>query len=176
MTGSILALALLGFLGGYQVPFGSMAPAVRAGDSILMEGITFRFRKPRRGDVVVFRAPNPDPSVPAEFYVKRIAGEPGERLHLSAFGDLCVNGTPVPLTNSAGKIRYVSLPRSRYLFPLREGADSNSVKVPEGHYFVLGDNSANSADSRFWGFLPAENILGRAAFCYRPVDRLGPVK
>jgi len=107
------------------------------------------------------------------FYVCRVAGEPGESLRL-AYGKLYVNGAPVALTNASGEIRYVN-------FSSRLGgkfltSSQDTLTVPDGYYFVLGDNSTNSLDGRVWGFLPATNIAGRASFCFWPPRHFGTIR
>ena len=102
--------------------------------------------------------------------MKRLAGEPGDRLRVSD-GKLYVNDMHVALRNSTGDIHYHFMPGSRYL-----ASTVDTVTVPDGHYFVLGDNSTNSADSRFWGFVPAKNIMGRVSYCLWPREREGFVR
>ena len=102
-------------------------------------------------------------------YVKRIAGEPGDHLVLSN-GNLFINGTKMALSNAHGEILYRLPPGSEFQSPM-----TNTV-VPQKCYFVLGDNSTNSFDSRFYGFVPAANIKGRVAVCYWPPTRIGVVK
>ena len=143
-----------------------MAPAIEKGNHVLMEGMTYLRRAPRRGDVVVFRTEGIDLAQPDTVYVKRVVGEPGDRLLLSD-GKLFINDQLMVLTNVAGPINYSSLP----LF----GAQTN-LTVPAGCYFVLGDNSLNSLDSRMWGCVPRGNIMGRISYCYWPLDRIGAVQ
>jgi signal peptidase I len=127
-------------------------------------------RKPHRGDILVFKTQGIQ-SLPADrFFVMRIVGEPGERLRISD-GHLYVNDTHIPVKNAAGEIRYVFLPNSQYL-----ASSTNSVTVPDGHFFVMGDNSSNSYDSRYWGFVPAQNVQGRASTCYWPPNRAGRIE
>ena len=114
----------------------------------------FLFHGPERGDVVVFRYPR-DPS---RDFIKRIIGVPGDTVAISD-GVVTVNGAAIdePYING--------------------GANSNldPKVVPEGSYFVLGDNRPNSSDSRNWGFVPEENIIGKAMFSYWPLGELGGV-
>ena len=167
-----VALALwrpLGLIRPFFVPNGAMTPAVSAGDHVMMEGFSFLVRKPRRGDVVVFRTDGIAMLPPATLYVKRVAGEPGDRLRI-ADGKLYINDSQVVLGNAFGEITY-QLPAG----PSGMVAHTD-LTVPEGQYYMLGDNSTNSFDSRFWGCVPAKSILGRIAFCYAPAGRIGGVR
>jgi signal peptidase I len=166
---SVIGLRIFGMLRPFYIPTGGMAPAVSPGDHIMMEGLTFRSRQPRRGDVVCFKTDG-IPSLPAtQVYVKRVAGEPGEHLRISA-GMLYLNGRHVSLSNEIGEISFLPPPQPA------AGPMMTDVTVPTDCYFVLGDNSTNSFDSRFYGCVPRENILGRILFCYWPPRRVGPVK
>ena len=136
----------------------------------MMEGITFLSRNPRKGGIVVFKSDGIGSLIQGATYVNRIAGQPGDRLRI-AEGKLYVNETHVPLRNSSGEIRYVSRRESKYLT-----SNGDTVTIPDGQYFVLGDNSTNSYDGRYWGFLPARNIKGRIAFCYWPPQHAGAVR
>ena len=168
LVGSLIALRIFGLLRPFSVPTGAMTPAVSAGDHVVMEGMTFLARKPHRGDVVVFRTDGIGSLPSATIYVKRVAGEPGDRLRILD-GKVYVDDKHVALSNATGEIAY--------LLPPAGGLPAKTdVTVPEGCYFVLGDNSTNSFDSRFWGSLPRGNILGRVCFCYWPPERVGSVK
>jgi signal peptidase I len=162
-------LHVLGFIRRFSVSTGAMTPAVSAGDRVMTEGFSFLFRKPRRGDIVVFKTDGLASVPPGTFYIKRVAGEPGDRLRL-ADGKLHINDRQVALSNALGEIAY-HLPAGS----LGMGAKT-SLTVPEGHYFMLGDNSTNSFDSRYWGCVPAKSILGRVVFCYAPAGRVGSVR
>lgn len=170
---SVFALWATERLRPYHVPTGAMSPAIKPGDHILAEGVTFLFREPRRGDVVVFRTSGITDGLPRDqgrMYVMRLAGLPGDRVRIDN-GDLFVNDEPFILRNDAGKISYTIVHRPRH-FSLADG----TFAVPPKHYFVLGDNSPDSADSRYWGYLPAENICSRAVWCYWPLNRFGSVQ
>jgi len=166
---AIIALRLLGLLYPFYIPTASMAPAVSSGDHIITEGLTFLKREPHRGDIIVFGSDGILPLEPGTKYDKRILGEPGEHLRITE-GRLYINDSLVVMTNSAGEISY---PLTKQLESFNPKTD---VVIPPGQYFVVGDNSTNSFDSRFWGCLPAKNIVGRMWFCYWPPNRIGEVK
>jgi signal peptidase I len=164
-----IALRIFGLLYPFYIPTASMAPAVSPGDHVIMEGLTFLNRKPHRGDIIVFNSDGISSLQLGTKYDKRILGEPGEHLRISD-GKLYINDSLVVVTNCAGEISY----------PLTQQLESfgpkTDVIVPQGQYFVVGDNSTNSFDSRFWGCLPAKNIVGRILFCYWPPNRIGKVE
>lgn len=169
ILGALVFVGTLGSLsmvfGGvriYKISGGGMVPAVAAGDRVVTEGLTYLFRKPRRGEVVVFRTEGLDPPPKAAIQIRRIAGMPGERLRIAG-GQLLVNGVAVPIFNAAGEIRHVNLRACVYLT-----SESEEFVVPADSYFVLGDASANSLDSRQWGAIPAKNIFGRGWFVMTP--------
>jgi signal peptidase I len=169
VIGSLIVLRLFGLVRPFSVPTSAMAPTISAGDHIVMEGATFLSRQPRRGDIVVFRTDGIPSVPPGTFYVKRVVGEPGERVHFAG-GKLFVNDKQVSLSNAMGEIVF-ELPQGvATLFPQTE------MTVPSDDYFVVGDNSTNSSDSRYWGPLPRKNIIGRVSFCYWPPGRIGTVK
>ena len=167
--GALLVLTICMLVRPFSVPTGAMSPAIAAGDRIIMEGITFLARKPRRGDIVVFKTDGIATLPFGQKYAKRIAGEPGDHLRISD-GQLFINDIPVTLSNANGKIAFFLPPHTETL------SLKTDLIVPEGHYFVLGDNSRNSYDSRFWGNVPRAKITGRISFCYWPPQRAGVVK
>jgi signal peptidase I len=105
---------------------------------------------------------------PGQFYVKRVAGEPGTHVRISD-GRLYINEQQVTLSNAAGPITYDPPPGIA-------SPPHADVTVPEACYYVIGDNSTNSLDSRFYGGVPRENVVGRVLFCYWPPKRAGWVK
>ena len=171
----------------FRIPSASMMPTLLAGDFILVNKFSYGVRlpvanvkilgdgRPERGDVAVFRYPE-DPSVA---FIKRIVGLPGDRLRYQN-KVLFINGTPANQTPVAdGQWESEGLyTRTEDLGPVeheilvREFGRLGGAEwtVPEGNYFVLGDNRDNSRDSRFWGYLPDENLIGRAFVIWMNLD------
>ena len=181
----LLVLVLRSFLfEPFKIPSGSMMPTLLVGDFILVNKFAYGIRipvwekeiwdigKPRHGDVAVFRFPQ-DPSLD---YIKRVIGLPGDRI--SYFKrTLKVNGKIVAKTAKGEyngedaelmrpPILHFEQSFAGHTFDILEQPMNFSLEgqgeVPDGHYFVMGDNRDNSNDSRAWGFVPAENLVGRA--------------
>lgn len=163
----------------FYIPSESMLPTLQVDDRIVVEKVTYRFGGPERGDVVVFagESPFPEPEmsttqrvirgvgqflgvvpVDARDLVKRVIGLPGDHVVVED-GRVSVNGTPL-------EEPYARLDE-------HDGA----YTVPEGNLFVLGDNRANSADSRSQlGYVPVADVVGRAVVTIWPLDRLGAIE
>ncbi|MCO6414312.1 MAG: signal peptidase I [Thiogranum sp.] len=168
----------------FRIPSGSMMPTLLVGDFILVNKYAYGIRlpvinakvldlgSPQRGDVVVFRFPK-DPHVD---YIKRVVGVPGDHV-VYKNKTLYVNGEKVPqipagtymgtgsgLSMSGADRRREALGAVEHDILVAPGAHgvTADVVVPPGHYFVMGDNRDNSNDSRYWGFVPDENLVGRA--------------
>ncbi len=120
------------------------------------------FRGPRRGDIIVFRAPDQTPGAPERDFIKRVIGLPGDTVQIKDCL-VFVNGKPLKETYIAQP------PNSVYPTPPATGP----VTVPKGDLFVLGDNRNNSSDSHQWGMLPKENIIGQAWIIYWPFHHFG---
>lgn len=120
----------------------SMEPNFYPGDYLIIDELSFRLREPKRGEAIVFRYPRN----PSQRYIKRIIGLPGEEVKIEE-GVVRINGE--------------ILDESHYLLPEIKTLDNLSLKLSENEYFVLGDNREASSDSRRWGALPRENIVGR---------------
>lgn len=181
----LVVLVLRSFLvEPFRIPSGSMMPTLVDGDFILVNKYAYGIRlpvintkiidlgEPKRGDVVVFRYPKN----PADDYIKRVIGLPGDTVRYYN-KKLYINGEPMP---QEFLHIYMEKGTSAYMMganQLRESLGevkheiltvSNSPRiddefiVPDGHYFVMGDNRDNSNDSRVWGFVPDENLVGRA--------------
>jgi signal peptidase I len=142
--------------------------AIDTGDQVFVDKFTYNFVKPHRGDVFVFRTNHilgiPDQS---QFYIKRLAGVPGDRLRIdSPF--LYANGKKAA---GYGFARVMSMkPPYRGYAPGREylSKPDRTFTVPKDGYFALGDNSYNSYDSRYWGTVPEANLVGRGLLVYWP--------
>lgn len=137
-----------------------MEPNFHDGEYLVVDELSYRFREPERGEVVIFRFPG-DPS---QFFIKRIVGLPGEMVEVRE-GQIIVYNREYP--------DGVVLDESRYLpLELRTGGQQR-VGLGENEFFVLGDNRPASSDSRSWGALGEEAIIGRAWVRALPVNRWG---
>lgn len=130
----------------------SMFPTYKNGHYLIIDEISYRFKSPERGSVMVFKFPK-DPS---KFFVKRVIGLPGEKVEINSGVVTIFNAeNPDGLTLAEP---YVKFPKD----------DTLSHQLEEGEYFVMGDNRASSADSRIWGAVPEENIIGRPIIRFIP--------
>ncbi len=163
LVAGIFALLIRTFLfAPYKIPTGSMIPTLLVGDKIFVDKISYRFDLPKRGDIVVFKFPLDS----KKDFVKRLIGMPGERVEIRG-GVALVNGRPLtepPFSNNY----YYNVDSNDWKY----GKTGQVFEVPAHFYFVLGDNSANSSDSRNWGFVPQHNVLGRAKLIWWPPSRV----
>jgi signal peptidase I len=191
----VVGLFILTFLGqNFVIPSGSMEKTLLVGDHLLVDRITLappakwmplvHYREPRRGDVVVFIKPVPDPvgdKLVYQFLVKRLIGIPGDHIHLHN-GIVIINGVaqafpyaqPTTPDNYSDFLdEFPSVPPDPAFGATEEWAVAfpshvvnGDLVVPPGMYFMMGDNRHNSLDSRYWGFVPRANIIGRPLFNY----------
>jgi signal peptidase I len=199
----VVGLFVLTFIGqNFVIPSGSMENTLLIGDHLLVDRISFskpthwmplvHYREPRRGHIVVFIRPAPEPEPDANgnpvylILVKRLIGAPGDRIHLHD-GTLFVNGVPqllpktgleTPALPPDQQIYVDEFPSVLPTFDDSQGAvtpwivdlpnhiENGDIVVPPGKYFMMGDHRHASLDSRFWGFVPRENIIGRPLFNY----------
>ena len=146
--------------------------AVDTGDQVFVDKLTYNFVKPHRGDVFVFRTNNipgipDDPETGAPFYIKRLGGLPGDTLRIDP-PKLFVNGK---LAQGYGFQRVMSAKSGYRGYSLGArflSSPASTFTVPEHAYFALGDNSYNSYDSRYWGPVPEEDLVGRGLLVYWP--------
>lgn len=172
----------------YRVDGASMLPTLENGELILVNRNAYReldlgdfvdwipgvpeqhwftivdWGTPERGDVIVFTPPPPGEQKP---YIKRVIGLPGDRVQINAEGQVMVNGIALD-EDYIGNYRNdcVNVPSFNYC----------DVVVPEGNFFVMGDHRSNSQDSRYFGVVPEERIIGKAWTVYWPMNVFGPVE
>jgi signal peptidase I len=178
----------------FVIPTGSMEDSLLIGDHLLVDKLAYsphgavgRYLLPyqdvERGDIIVFRYPMDL----EQTFVKRVIGVPGDRIRLLQ-KKLYLNGEPVDEPYTQHKTPYIDQYRDNFPGPpntqvsdravimLTNHVVSNEVVVPEGSYFAMGDNRDLSLDSRYWGFVPRENIVGKPLVIYwsydAPTDRL----
>ena len=183
---SIVAVALLLALGiqaflvkPFRIPSESMVPTLTVGQRVLVDRVSFRFSDPDRGDIVVFKPPQgaedntcgvdhpPDQACPRATdersdtnFIKRVVGLPGDRLKVLQ-GRVYINGEQLD---------------EPYIRPDASCAICNltsEITIPKGQYFMMGDNRGQSADSREWGPVKKDWIIGQAFFTYWPPKRIG---
>ena len=168
----------------FRIPSNSMMPTLLTGDFILVNKFNYGIRlpvldtrivdlgSPERGDVVVFRYPE-DPSTP---FIKRIVGVPGDRIayydkilyvndksiEQSPLGRYVGVGSGAVMSGASLRLEHLDSVGHHILIQPEARTVQGSTVVPEGHYFVLGDNRDNSRDSRYWGTVPEELLIGKA--------------
>lgn len=157
-----VVLALTGMTKIYSVPTNAMATFLTKGDQIVAERFSILNKLPSRGDVVTFttegikfieeHAPAP------QIYIKRVVGLAGDRLQFKD-GVLHINGKPVKEYFDVAHIHYV---------PIGLLSGNKEYTVPADHLFMMGDNSGNSSDSRYWGPLPVKNLRQKYWFHFKP--------
>ncbi|MBC9783380.1 signal peptidase I [Heliobacterium chlorum] len=135
----------------FYIPSGSMEPTLMPLDRIIVSKVNYYFSEPKRGDIIVFRYPLDE----SRDFVKRVIALGGETVEIRN-NQLYVNGEKIS---------------EPYLPPLKM-EDFGPKAVPEGQLFVMGDNRNHSDDSRRWGFVPRNNIIGKAVFLYWPLNRI----
>ena len=173
----------------FVIPTGSMEDSLLIGDHLLVDKLSYApegaiskyllpYQEVERGDVVVFRYPIDL----QQTFVKRVVGVPGDRLRIVG-KELWVNGKKTEEPYVVHKSDYIdayrdnfpSTPLSMQIYEpamtmLRDHVADGEVVVPEGHYFAMGDNRDQSLDSRYWGFVPRENIVGKPLIIYWSYD------
>ena len=152
------------------IPSDSMVPTLENGDRLIVEKVSYRFHSPKLGDIVVFFPPEElqrQGYQKDQAFIKRIIGEPGKEVKIED-GTVYLNKEPL-------EENYIAEPPER---PYPDPANPQSCTqqlVPPNEFFVLGDNRNDSRDSRYWCFVPEENIIGRAVFRFWPLNRIGSI-
>jgi signal peptidase I len=172
----ILALLIRTFIvQAFKIPSGSMIPTFQVGDRIFVNKFIYgaripftdirlpAVRQPERGDIMVFVSPE----APKRDFVKRLIARGGEKFEIRN-GNIYIDGKQIEVPLSV---------RSNYYYNRGDyGKEGDVITVPKDSFFVLGDNSANSRDSRYWGFVPKKNLIGRAICIYWPINRMRLIK
>lgn len=158
------------FIQAFKIPSGSMIPTLLVKDRLMVNKLRYGplipiinkripgFGEIERGDIIVFIYPEDR----KRDFIKRLIAFEGETVEIKR-GDIYINDELI----ETPKIK-----NTYYYNKGQYGQFHQKIVVPEGHVFVLGDNSASSSDSRFWGFVPEKNIIGKAEFIYWPLSRL----
>jgi signal peptidase I len=192
MTTIVIAVFVITFIiQAFQIPSESMENTLLIGDYLLVDKLRYGggrfwdailpYRPVQRGDIIVFHYP----VHPSEHFVKRVVGVPGDRVRLIK-RRVYVNEVPLtePYAHYSSDVHDAfrdEFPRLNVPVPGLEGGwwlemkkmvEDGQLIVPEGHYFVLGDNRDESLDSRYWGFVPRENIVGRPLVIYWSVRNM----
>ena len=163
LIAAVFAILIRTFLlGPYKIPTGSMRPTLLEGDRIFVDKITYRFRPPQRVEIVVFKYPLD----PKKDFVKRLIAFSGEEVEIRD-GAVYINGKRISDLRQLQNNYYYN----RNDWPYAK--EGQTFKVPESSFFVLGDNSVQSSDSRNWGFVPKKNLIGRAFLIWWPFFRVG---
>lgn len=191
---SVLAIGLftLTFVcQNFVIPSSSMASTLLVGDHVVVDRVSLSPSTPwaplvhygevHRYDVIVFYKPQPQPDGSHSFFVKRVVGIPGDRIHLRN-GIVYLNGAaqdepqvakPDPANYDSYRDDFPSIAPSNisgvtagWSATLPSHVQGEDLVVPPGNYFAMGDNRTNSLDSRYWGFVPRSNIVGRPLFVY----------
>jgi signal peptidase I len=179
-----LALAIQAFVvKPYRIPSGSMEPTLKVGQRVLVNRVGMNFKEPHVGEIVVFHPPKdaeqqvcgpaphmvttggaacsaPEPEASSVNFIKRIVAGPGDTLYIKE-GHAYRNG---------------QRESDSYINPCGGGSECNfptPIKIPAGHWFMMGDNRGESDDSRYWGPVPTSWIIGGAFATYWPPDRIG---
>ena len=175
----------------FAIPSSSMVPALLVGDHVLVDRITLApdahyapfvyYRDVHRGDIIVFYKPTLEANGEHLFLVKRVMGIPGDRIHLrdgivyrngvaldEPYAGKPTDGDYVPYRDDFPAVPPAESPdvTAEWAEALPQDNKGQDLVVPPGHYFVMGDNRTVSLDSRYWGFVPRKNIVGRPLFVY----------
>src|SRR5437764_2513103 len=189
----VIAIFVITFVvQAFQIPSESMENTLLVGDYLLVDKLCYGgrgmgdhmmpYRKITRGDVIVFHYPVD----PKQHFVKRVIGVPGDRLRM-VNKTVYINGKPltepyVRFLEPPSNLFRDNFPRTdmpiiygmegKWWLEMRKLVEDGELIIPQGHYFVMGDNRDDSQDSRYWGFVPRENIIGRPLLIYWSIKTL----
>ncbi|HEY9740438.1 MAG TPA: signal peptidase I [Coleofasciculaceae cyanobacterium] len=156
----VLAFGIRSFVAEARyIPSGSMLPTLQINDRLIIDKISYNFREPGRGDIVVF---SPTDTLKQQnfkdAFIKRVIGLPGDKVE--------VKGERVYINDQPVRENYIE-EKPNYSF--------GPATVPPNQYLVLGDNRNNSYDSHYWGYVPRDRIIGRAVVRFWPLNRVGEI-
>lgn len=137
----------------------SMEPNFSSGDYLIIDQISYRLSEPKRGEVIVFKYP----LLPSQRYIKRVIGLPGEKVEIKG-GKVFINGRALDETSYLGNTSFT------------DEKGFTEVTLKKGEYFVLGDNRQASSDSRIWGVVPRDRIIGRVFIRAWPFSALAKIE
>lgn len=162
MLGTVIILVLVlneFIVVNARIPTASMENTIMTGEQIFGNRLAYTFGLPERYDIIIFKFPDDESSL----YIKRVIGMPGETVEIID-GKVYIDGSDTPLDDS--------------FCPETPLGSFGPYYVPEGHYFVMGDNRNHSNDSRYWinKYVSTDKILGKAFFRYWPVTRMGKIE
>lgn len=159
IVAGILAILIITYVArSFYIPSESMLPTLKVNDYILVNRFVYKMALPSRGEIIVFHPPHVKDPANTDF-IKRVVALENDVVEVSD-GVLYLNG----------------IPQNEPFIKEPIDADFPAYRVPKGHVFVMGDNRNNSDDSRYWGPLPLENIVGKAFVIFWPVSRMGLLK
>jgi signal peptidase I len=148
------------------------------GDHLFVDRLTYNFRRPQRGEIIVFMTRGIEGLTQDQFYIKRLVGLPNETISIGQDRHVRVNGTRLdasaPHFENVYSFATNSLPRDSHYsghIPMGRFADDSKVTISDKHLMVFGDNTANSLDSRYWGELCEQNVIGKSCFVYWPISK-----
>lgn len=178
----VMVVIIRFFIGEIRwIPSASMHPTLIEGDRIFVERFSRFYSAPKRGDIIVFYPPDVEIktdalSIMARLtgffckdiaYIKRVIGVPGDKFEIKEL----LNGEHrVYINDNPIEEPYIMSPDD--YIPCSFDMHCGPMKIPAGQYFMMGDNRGNSQDSRFWGLLPQERVIGKAIFLFWPFNRL----
>ena len=150
---------------------------IKSGDHLFVDRLTYNFRHPRRGEIIVFQTKGIESLPQDQFYIKRLVGLGSERISIGRDRHVRINGQRLDATTPHFENVYSFDPRieprrNEYSghVPMGHLSEGNEWPISAHRYFALGDNTLNSYDSRGWGDFPEENVIGKPFFIYWPIS------
>lgn len=183
LIAALVAVLIQSFLmKAFVIPSSSMSPTLQIGDRVMVEKVTYYFRKPRTGDIIVFRYP---PTAPGATNTTNLLFWPfeqiGETLHLahrtgsSPYVKRVIASGGQTVEMRKGQV-YVDGKELKEDYKVPDSYDMAPTVIPDGQLFVMGDNRPNSRDSRYWGYVPVRSVIGKVFLIWWPPSHFGVPK